>query len=82
MQSPDFVLPSGKPQNKDEISAKLAETFSGIKKACETVDLNQTCLDFEMPGVGHLTGLELVNFTIVHTIRHTHQLKKIRAAIG
>ena len=81
MQSPDFILPSDDPKDKSSMMQSLKDTFAGLAEAARTQDLLVTCLDFDMPTVGHMTRLEWLSFAIVHTQRHIWQLKKM-AVIG
>jgi len=81
MQSPDFILPSSVPHKKEDMIAALAEKNDAFAEAAATLDLSLTCNDFEMPGMGFLTRLELTNFYLAHTQRHIHQLQKIKEAI-
>ncbi len=77
MQSPEFIRPSATHHDK----AEMLESFSNLKTqmitTAETLDLTLTCKSFEMPGLGFLTRMEWLNFFVVHTQRHTHQLKNI-----
>jgi hypothetical protein len=77
MQSPDFIIPSNQPKNRELLIKMLEETFDGIINATETTELTATCTDFEMPVLGALTRIEFIHFTVVHTKRHIHQLEKI-----
>jgi len=70
MQSPDFIIPSDGPHNKEEVINKLQGIWEDIAEAAATLDLTKTCMDFELPGAGHLTRLEWLNFMVVHTKRH------------
>lgn len=81
MQAPDFIIPSDGPHEKQRLTGKLEKIWEKIAEAGSTLDLTKTCLDFELPGAGHLTRLEWLNFMIVHTKRHTHQLNNIYKAI-
>ena len=78
MQSPEFVLPEDKIYNKDRLLNALQAVFTKIKEAIQTKDLSATCLGFEFPGFGYLTGQEWAVFAVCHTQRHLHQLKNIR----
>ncbi|MRG48145.1 DinB family protein [Chitinophaga sp. SYP-B3965] len=82
MKSPDFILPSNGPHDKERLTNKLSKIWEDIAEAAETLDLTKTCLDFELPGAGHLTRLEWLNFMIAHTKRHTHQLNNISKALA
>ena len=81
MKSPDFIIPSDGPHDKQELTGQLQKIWEEIAEAASTLDLTKTCLDFELPGAGHLTRLEWLNFMIVHTKRHTHQLNNIYKAL-
>jgi hypothetical protein len=50
-----------------------------IQKAFTEAD--QTRLAFELPGAGHISRAEAINFVNVHTQRHVHQLKIICKSI-
>lgn len=76
-ESPEFIRPTGIFHEKKEIMDQLTSHWATIGKAAETLDLNATCIAFEIPGFGHLTLLELIYFMVCHTQRHTHQLKNI-----
>lgn len=61
---------------KDQL-AELEKIKSGIIAAINTLNLDMTCLDFDIPTFGHLTRLEAVYFFLFHTKRHVHQLQNI-----
>ncbi|MDB4926526.1 DinB family protein [Mucilaginibacter sp.] len=82
MKSPDFILPSNAPQNKQEILSKIDDTFSRLIEAAKTLDLSLTCLAFEVPGFGEFTRSEFIWFYIFHAQRHIYQLKNIAKALG
>lgn len=82
MKSPDFTLPSDGPHDKEVLKGQLQKIWDEIADAAATLDLSKTCLDFELPGAGFLTRLEWLNFMVVHTKRHTHQLNKIYKALN
>lgn len=82
MKSPDFILPQEKFHDKQ----KTLETFDQIKtqtiNAASAMDITLTCQLAEFPGMGFLTVYEWLNFAIVHTKRHTHQMKGIAKALN
>jgi len=86
MNSPDFVMPSDAPKNKEALLQSLEKTMNGIYAAAETEDLSVTCMRFEFPGFGRLTRLEWITFILAHIQRHVHQLtiiaKKLDDRIG
>lgn len=77
MDAPDFLKPEITNYNKDSLRLSLAKIESDLLKASETNDLTLTCLDFEVPGFEKFTIYEWINFALVHTQRHTHQLNSI-----
>lgn len=82
MQSPDFILPSDEPQNKEALKAALEKAFDRLITAASTLDLTEICLTFEIPGFGFFTRLEFLSFFNVHAQRHTRQLKNIAVAFS
>lgn len=76
-ESPDFILPSGGPHIRTKQLHILKETEASFIELTQTQDLSLLCLDFELPGSGLLTRYEWLRFALVHTQRHTHQLKNI-----
>ena len=81
MKSPDFILPSDGFHARQALIDQLQKDWERLGVAVETLDLSETCLDFEMPNVGHLTRLEWVSFYVFHTKRHLHQLRNILASL-
>ena len=82
MQSPDFILPSNDPKDKSSMMQSLKDVFAGLAEVARTQDLLVTCLDFDMPTVGHMTRVEWLSLAVVHTQRHIWQLKKMRVVAG
>jgi len=78
MKSPDFILPDDSPKDLQQLAQALKERFNAIIKNSAGADLTLTFTEFEFPGMGEVTRLELLNFISVHTQRHTHQLKEIQ----
>lgn len=63
--------------NLQDQLTKLENIKSRIIIAVNVLDLDMTCLDFDIPTFGHLTRLEAVYFFLFHTKRHVHQLQNI-----
>ena len=78
MTSPDFIYPKLKIYDKEPLLMSLEKIKEDIVKAATDLDLEPTCLGFELPVYGRLTRLEAVCFVVYHTKRHAHQLKKIK----
>ena len=78
MESPEFIIPTEKKIEKDKLLNGLAEKINAVRNYAENnPDLSLTCLDFELPGAGHLTRSEWIQFMSIHTQRHIRQLKNI-----
>jgi len=77
MKSPDFIVPENEDYEKKDLINSLEKIKSEIDETAQNTDLTKTCLGFEFPVLGHLTGLETLSFVVYHTQRHIHQLKKI-----
>lgn len=77
MDAPDFLKPEAKNYNKNALTLSLLKIESDLLNAAENNDLTLTCLDFQVPGFENFTIYEWINFALVHSQRHTHQLQKI-----
>jgi len=80
-KSAPFLTPEDKKYEKDELIATLNNIRSNILESIEATDLSKTITAFELPVYGKLTRLEAANFVIVHTQRHTQQLKNIHNSL-
>jgi hypothetical protein len=81
MKSPDFILPSDGFHARQPLIDQLQKDWERLGEAVGTLDLSETCLDFEMPNVGHMTRLEWISFYVYHSKRHLHQLRNILARL-
>jgi hypothetical protein len=77
MKSPDFILPTEEKHDPQVLLSRLAGKLDALFTASETLDMNDECLDFEVPGFGKFTRLEWIWFYLAHTQRHIQQLKNI-----
>lgn len=77
MEAPDFLKPELKIYSKNALTLSLLQIESDLLNASENYDLTLTCLDFQVPGFENFTIYEWINFALVHSQRHTHQLQKI-----
>jgi hypothetical protein len=71
------LTPTTDNYNLQDQLAKLENIKSGIITAVNVLDLDRTCVDYDIPTFGHLTRLEAVYFFLFHTKRHVHQLQNI-----
>lgn len=76
-QSPENIKPPAIEYDKDNLLASVKKIQNDLFEAAETYDLTLTCLDAKVPGFENFTIYEWLHFAIVHTQRHTHQLKSI-----
>ncbi|MFH6956984.1 DinB family protein [Flavobacterium aquidurense] len=77
MDAPDFLQPEIKKYNKNQLTLSLLKIESDLLNASDNYDLTLTCLDFNVPGFENFTIYEWINFALVHSQRHTHQLNAI-----
>ena len=63
--------------NMQQHLAKLDIMKSMIINAVDSLDLNVTCMAFDIPTFGFLTRLEAIYFFLFHTKRHIHQIENI-----
>lgn len=82
MKSPPFILPSDEPKDLATLTQKLDEKLTAIIATAKTIDTTLTVANFEFPGSGPVTRIEMLNFISVHTQRHTHQLKEIASCFS
>jgi len=77
MKSPEFILPSAEPKNKDYFVEGFERTRKELRSCIQTIDLSRTFTDFSFPQMGQLTGWEWICFGVVHSRRHIRQMKNI-----
>jgi hypothetical protein len=76
-ESPGFILPDTGPFQTKALLRELVRIKNENAAIALTKDLTHLCLDFEMPGLGHLTRYEWLKFIVAHVQRHSYQLKNI-----
>ncbi len=81
MNSPEAVIPSNGPIDKEKLLSALRNRIEQLNGIIQTKNLSETCLGFAIPQYGEFTRLEWIYFTIYHTQRHVHQLKNIVSVI-
>ncbi len=77
MKSPDFIIPSAEPHDKEILVKEIREKREENIAALTRNDLTRTLPAFELPAIGTLTGREWGWFITYHTQRHIHQLENI-----
>ncbi len=82
MKSPPSIDPRNEEYRQEKLIAAFQASRQKIRQAIEELDLTETVIDFEFPKLGFLTRLEMINFAIAHSIRHTRQLKNIAEKVS
>lgn len=81
MKSPDFILPEEKQYDRAELEKPLKDAKEKMVDAAGKANLNEIApLPEEHPLHG-ITKLETVHFVTYHTMRHNHQLRKIKEKV-
>jgi len=80
MKSPDFIMPGAGPYEKENQLTIIGQLKEKMLAAVGQ-DLDLLCIAAEFPTFGLLTRKEWLNFYLVHTERHTQQVKNIFKAI-
>jgi hypothetical protein len=78
LESPKEIVPTESTHEKEALIGALRSTRERLRKVISNDDLTLTV---SSPIFGEPTKLELVNFVVVHTKRHSNQLRKIRAKV-
>ncbi|AWK07536.1 DinB family protein [Flavobacterium crocinum] len=76
-QSPENIKPPEIDYDKNTLLTSVKKIQDDLFEAAEKYDLTLTCLDAQIPGFENFTIYEWLHFAIVHTQRHTNQLKSI-----
>lgn len=76
-QSPKSIEPAAVEYDKNTLLASIKKIQTDLFEAAETYDLTLTCIGFQIPGFENFTIYEWIHFALIHTQRHTHQLKSI-----
>ena len=74
LPAPEFIIPSNETFDKENIITRFKAGREQLGKAIQTLDLTATC---HLPILHDPTRLEIITFVIVHTLRHTNQVKNI-----
>jgi hypothetical protein len=77
-KSPEPLRPDDKPHQKREILLELYRVREKDLAIVSEKDLTVTCLDTELPTIGHLTRYEWLWFIEMHLRRHSFQLKNMK----
>ncbi|GAB2811767.1 DinB family protein [Ferruginibacter profundus] len=77
LKSPDFILPSNEPKEKETLYNAIKNNREEITGLIASTDLTRIFPEFPFPQLGEFTGLEWLTFLVCHSKRHTFQLKTI-----
>lgn len=79
--APEMIIPGNAPHTQTQVMEHIHQIWDKLTTAANTVDLNEECLAFEVPGFGPFTRLEWIKFINIHTRRHIRQLENIQAHV-
>lgn len=71
------ILPGDRPLSRSTVKEELSKCAINLIEDIRQLDLSQTCMAFEFPGLGYITRYEMLSFAAFHAQRHIHQLKNI-----
>lgn len=77
-RAPDPLKPGDMPRKKSEVLSELKRVREKDLSILDKKDLEQACLDFELPSIGFLTRYEWLWFIEMHLKRHTYQLNNMK----
>jgi hypothetical protein len=78
MKSPEFIVPEEGTYEKQFTIDDLNKSFTQFKVNADNANSNDLV---EGLPLGPITKLEIIHFTLFHTERHLHQMKKICNAL-
>ena len=81
MTAPESIRPGDGHHSKAAALDNIREIWSKLTAAANTLNLEEECTAFEVPGFGPFTRLEWIQFINIHTQRHIHQLQNIQARV-
>ncbi|WP_346239539.1 DinB family protein [Niabella insulamsoli] len=76
------LWPSHPPHETEALIQALEQNKQALLPIALEKDLEALCLDMEFPTIGQLTRFEWLNFIVVHTRRHTRQVRHILQQIS
>ena len=78
LKSPEFIVPEEVTYEKQFTIDDLNKSFNQFKENANNANLSELV---EGLPLGPITKLEIIHFTLFHTQRHLHQMKKICNAL-
>lgn len=81
MKASGVIIPSEGEKSKGDLINTFCKNREKIAQLIDTLPPEELCLRFEHPILGHLTRMEWVHFSIIHTQRHMRQLERIKAQL-
>lgn len=78
MKSPEFIIPEEGTYEKQFTIDDLNKSINQFKKNANNANLNELV---EGLPLGPITKYEIIHFTLFHTQRHLHQMRKICNAL-
>jgi len=82
MKSPDFILPEEEHYEKVKLEDSLKEEKTKVLEAVQNSNLSEMAILSEDHPLKGSTKLEILHFLTYHTMRHNHQIRKIKQALN
>lgn len=76
LQAFGALLPTEGDKAKKELLQKFEASRNQVTELIQTQDMDELCMLYKHPLLGHMTRREWVSFNIVHTHRHMEQIKE------
>lgn len=81
MKASGVILPTEAEKSREKLVNKFRQNRKKIAQLISELPQEELCLKFEHPLLGHLTRMEWVHFSIIHTQRHLHQIERIQSQL-
>lgn len=83
IQAPHFLVPSEELATLAEIKEKLSYTHAALRKFVDqTTEEQLITKSYPNPAFGELNLKQWIHFIAYHEMRHTEQIKEVKAALG
>jgi hypothetical protein len=75
-KAPDVSVPGEGVYVSEEVQQRLKSSRAKLEEASRWPELQLICTDSEFPGMGKLSRIEWLYFSVYHAQRHLHQLRR------
>ena len=77
-EAPNFLIPSTAPKNPQALIQKIINSRNELLNLTRDIDLTKVFPESPHPLYGIMSGIEWINFLIIHTNRHIKQVKTMK----